>query len=127
MLREREPRGCRGMPFFADALGGYRDPNNIEKDFRAVPCWDAVRVGGATHRWIGSRKTVATLLDAGGLSARTIADQLGLRISMTQDVYMGRRAVDAAARPHSTPLFSGPDDSQPGLFAASQAVCHERW
>ncbi|MFC3687193.1 hypothetical protein [Aquipuribacter hungaricus] len=34
----------------------------------------------------------------GGLSARTIADQLGhSRISMTQDVYMGRRAVDASA------------------------------
>ncbi|HVD17231.1 MAG TPA: tyrosine-type recombinase/integrase [Propionibacteriaceae bacterium] len=44
------------------------------------------------------RKTVATMLDRQGLSARTIADQLGhARISMTQDVYMGRRAVDQAA------------------------------
>ena len=44
------------------------------------------------------RKTVATWMDAEGLSARTIADKLGhSRISMTQDVYMGRRAVDASA------------------------------
>jgi len=44
------------------------------------------------------RKTVATWMDGQGLSARTIADQLGhSRISMTQDVYMGRRAVDASA------------------------------
>ncbi len=38
------------------------------------------------------------ILDQTGLSARTIADQLGhSRISMTQDVYMGRRAVDESA------------------------------
>jgi hypothetical protein len=44
------------------------------------------------------RKTVATVLDGQGLSARTIADQLGLaRISMTQDIYMGRRTVDESA------------------------------
>ena len=44
------------------------------------------------------RKTVATMLDRQGLSARTIADQLGhTRVSMTQVVYMGRRAVDQAA------------------------------
>ena len=44
------------------------------------------------------RKTTATLLDQAGLSARVIADQLGhARPSMTQDVYMGRQAVDARA------------------------------
>lgn len=44
------------------------------------------------------RKTVATVLDGQGLSARTIADQLGhARISMTQDIYMGRRTVDESA------------------------------
>ena len=37
-------------------------------------------------------------LDDEGLSARIVADQLGhARISMTQDVYMGRKAVDRAA------------------------------
>ena len=41
------------------------------------------------------RKTVATLLDGSGATARLIADQLGhSRVSMTQDVYLGRRAVD---------------------------------
>jgi hypothetical protein len=44
------------------------------------------------------RKTVATMLDRQGLSARNIADQLGhARISMTQDVYMCRPTVDQAA------------------------------
>jgi integrase len=40
------------------------------------------------------RKTVATLLDRQGASARMIADQLGhCRVSMTPDVYMGRIAA----------------------------------
>ena len=44
------------------------------------------------------RKTAVTLLDQAGLSARVIADQLGhARPSMTQDVYMGRKAVDPRA------------------------------
>ena len=56
----------------------------------------------AVTEWFVShitRRTVATLLDEQGLSARAIADQLGhARTSMSQDVYMGRRiASDAAA------------------------------
>ncbi len=47
-------------------------------------------------RWVTShvfRKMAATILDEAGLSARVIADQLGhSRPSMTQDVYMGRKA-----------------------------------
>ena len=81
-------------PLFPDALGGYRDRNNVEAAFRAVR-------SGTAFEWVVPhtyRKTVATWMDAEGLSARTIADQLGYsRISMTQDVYMGRRAVDASA------------------------------
>ena len=45
------------------------------------------------------RKTAATILDEAGLSARMVADQLGhARPSLTQDVYLGRKAVgrDAA-------------------------------
>ncbi|KGI82902.1 hypothetical protein IL38_03310 [Actinopolyspora erythraea] len=45
------------------------------------------------------RKTAATILDEAGLSARVVADQLGhARPSLTQDVYLGRKAVteDAA-------------------------------
>ena len=56
---------------------------------------------GTRFEWVMPhtyRKTVATMLHRRGLSARTIADQLGdARVSMTQDVYMGRRAVDQAA------------------------------
>lgn len=51
--------------------------------------------------WVTShtfRKTTATILDEAGQSARQIADQLGhARPSMTQDVYMGRRAKNPAA------------------------------
>jgi integrase len=40
------------------------------------------------------RKTVATLIDDSGLSARVGADQLGhARPSMTQDVYMNRGQI----------------------------------
>ena len=40
------------------------------------------------------RKTVATLIDDSGLSARIGADQLGhAKVSMTQDVYMSRGRV----------------------------------
>jgi integrase len=51
--------------------------------------------------WITShtfRKANATILDDAGLSARRIADQLGhARPSLTQDVYMGRRAKNRTA------------------------------
>jgi hypothetical protein len=44
------------------------------------------------------RKTNATILDDAGLSARQIADHLDhARPSLTQDVYMGRRAKNRAA------------------------------
>jgi len=117
MLRERSPGQLPTFPVFPDVFGGYRDRNNIEKDFRRVR-------EGTKFEWVVPhtyRKTVATLLDAGGLSARIIADQLGhSRISMTQDVYLGRRAVDTAAATALDTLFSGPDDDpQPGLFAVS--------
>lgn len=40
----------------------------------------------------------ATILDKAVLSARLVADQLGhSRPSMTQDIYMGGRAVDSQA------------------------------
>lgn len=48
--------------------------------------------------WHVFRKTVATILDESGLTPREIADQLGhAQVSMTQDVYMGRRAFGRAA------------------------------
>ncbi|MET7280065.1 tyrosine-type recombinase/integrase [Kribbella sp. NPDC005582] len=51
--------------------------------------------------WIRShalRKTTATALDAAGHTARQVADQLGqTKISITQDVYMGRKVANPAA------------------------------
>ncbi|MGR6027716.1 site-specific integrase [Rhodococcus erythropolis] len=51
--------------------------------------------------WVTShtfRKSVATILDEEGLTARQAADQLGhAQVSMTQDVYFGRGKVHTAA------------------------------
>ena len=44
------------------------------------------------------RKTAATEMDQAGLTARQIADQLShSKVSMTQDHYLGRRAVGKEA------------------------------
>ena len=114
LLRERRLRfgGVEG-PVVPDKRGGYRDRNNVEADFRKVRA-------GTKFEWVVPhvyRKTVATMLDQGGLSARMIADQLGhSRISMTQDVYMGRRVVDGSVASALEGLFDpdGPDDEDPG-------------
>jgi integrase len=61
------------------------------------------------------------MLDRQGLSARIIADQLGhARISMTQDVYMGRRAVDqavAAGLESISPRGHDGDDEPPAVLS----------
>ena len=95
LLRTRRVRlGAFDGPLFPDARGGYRDRNNVSAAFRQVR-------EGTAFDWVRPhtfRKTVATILDSSGASARLIADQLGhARISMTQDVYMGRRAVGSEA------------------------------
>jgi integrase len=56
-------------------------------------------------------------MDQGGMSARTIADQLGhSRISMTQDVYLGGRAIDESASAALEDWDEGSDDDPPTLF-----------
>ena len=92
LLRARRVRlGGFDGPVFPDTRGRWRDPSNVGKVFRAVR-------GGSSFEWVKThtyRKTVATLLDQSGASARMIADQLGhSRVSMTQDVYLGRRAAN---------------------------------
>jgi transcriptional regulator with XRE-family HTH domain len=51
--------------------------------------------------WIRShalRKTTATALDRAGHTARQIADQLGqAKVSITQDIYLGRQAANPTA------------------------------
>lgn len=73
--------------------------------------------------WITShsfRKTTATILDEAALSAGLVADQLGhARPSMTQDVYMGRRAVDSQAA-QALEVALGPDHTPPEPRSASQ-------
>ena len=63
--------------------------------------------------WIRShalRKTTATALDEAGHTARQIADQLGQsKVSITQDVYLGRRAANPAAAEALEQAFDDPD------------------
>ncbi|TDX03532.1 helix-turn-helix domain-containing protein [Kribbella sp. VKM Ac-2566] len=63
---------------------------------------DAIRPAESDKlAWIRShalRKTTATALDQAGHTARQIADQLGqAKVSITQDIYMGRQAANPAA------------------------------
>ena len=95
MLQRRFMSGARlDQPVFPDVNGGFRDPANTR---RRAPRGE----GEEALAWITShtfRKTAATILDEAALSARLVADQLRhSRPSMTQDVYMGRRAVDSQA------------------------------
>ncbi|TFC55365.1 site-specific integrase [Cryobacterium sp. TMT2-17-1] len=81
---------------FPSMLGKLRDTSNTESDWRA----NRERLGYPSFTSHGFRKTVATALDAAGLSARDIAEYLGHKNpSMTQDVYMARntQSVKAAA------------------------------
>jgi integrase len=87
----------RQMPYigeqsviFPSTAGTLRDPNNFGRD------WRTVRESlGAPEATVHSfRKSMATLIDDEGLSARIGADQLGhARASMTQDRYMARGRV----------------------------------
>jgi integrase len=117
LLRTRRVRlGAFDGPVFPDARGGWRDRSNVGKVFRSVR-------GGSEFEWVKThtyRKTVATLLDQSGASARMIADQLGhSRVSMTQDVYLGRRAGNAsnlaaleAYNPDVSPTLVPPRDGK---------------
>jgi integrase len=100
MLRDRARRhgamadGNGARPVFPAPLGGWRDPSNTQADLR-----DAFAAAG--FDWVTShafRKTVATLMDHAGLSARAAADQLGhANTSMTTDVYFGRKVAATGA------------------------------
>ncbi|MEV6227226.1 site-specific integrase [Saccharopolyspora shandongensis] len=95
MLKKRHAGGVGlDRPVFPEGLGGLRDPSNTRRDLRNAR-------GAIGFAWVTShvfRKTAATILDAAGLTARVVADQLGhSRPSMTQDVYLGRKAVGREA------------------------------
>ena len=88
MLERRHSDSGGIGPLFPDARGGWRDPSNLSRELREAR-------GSGEFGWVTShvfRKTCATILDEGDLSARQIADQLGhAKVSMTQDNYLGRR------------------------------------
>jgi integrase len=100
MLRRRQPddvsEDWRGRQVFpAPVAGGIRDPSNTLKMMREA--FKRAGFEGVTSHYF--RKTVATLMDEAGLSARSAADQLGhAKPSLTADIYMGRkkRATGAA-------------------------------
>jgi integrase len=75
---------------FPSTTGGWRDGDNFRARWAEVR--DDLEVPGVTTH--SFRKSVATLIDDEGLSARIGADHLGhTRISMTQDKYMVRGRV----------------------------------
>lgn len=89
----------RLLPFLGEAsvifpstAGTLRDPNNFGKEWRTVR--EELGVPEVTTH--SFRKTVATLIDDDGLSARIGADHLGhSHVSMTQDRYMTRGRIHA--------------------------------
>ncbi|MFK4084145.1 tyrosine-type recombinase/integrase [Kribbella sp. NPDC020789] len=112
MLTKRHGAGVQlDWPVFPDSIGGHRDPNNTLKIFRKV------RAEVESLEWVKShnfRKTLATILDGDGQSARQIADQLGhSRVSMTQDGYLGRKIKNPGAAKAMDAVF-GQGDRQEG-------------
>lgn len=82
-----QPANDHGL-VFPSPRGGIRDPSNTNRVWRDATS----RLGLGQVTFHAFRKSVATILDGAGLSARDIADQLGhAHVSMTQDVYMARR------------------------------------
>jgi integrase len=75
---------------FPSTSGTWRDPDYFRARWREVR--DALGVPDATSH--SFRKSIATLIDDEGLSARIGADHLGhSKVSMTQDRYMARGRV----------------------------------
>ena len=96
MLRRRKLASGGRAPAFPDSAGGWRDPSNTSCHLRNAR-------GSEEFAWVTShvfRKTARpswTGLDRAGISARQITDQLGhSKVSMRQDQYLGRRALDQA-------------------------------
>ena len=92
MLRHRRALAYLGQKamIFPSTAGTLRDPNNFGKEWRTA----REELGVPEITTHSFRKTVATLIDDEGLSARIGADHLGhSKVSMTQDRYMTRGRV----------------------------------
>jgi integrase len=95
-------------PVFGTVDGTFRDPRTVTRWLVEARERHGFEEWMTFHAW---RKTTATVLDEAGATARMIADQLGhSRVSMTQDVYLGRRSREsrvAAALEGVDPMASG--------------------
>ncbi len=92
ILSQRRGRAFLGQQemIFPSTAGTWRDPDNFRARWRKVR--DELGVPDVTSH--SFRKTMATLIDDEGLSARVGADHLGhARVSETQDTYMARGRV----------------------------------
>lgn len=102
LVKERGDKRNWSGPLFPSTRGTWRDPSNTSRSLREAR--DRAGFGWVTSH--NFRKTVATVLDEAGLSAREIADQLGhAKVSMTQDIYLGRHAGGDAAATALDDLF----------------------
>lgn len=93
--RRRMPYVGEQAMIFPSTAGTWRDPSNFGRDWRRVR--DELELPDVTSH--SFRKSLATMIDDEGLSARIGADHLGhAKVSMTQDRYMarGRKHVEVA-------------------------------
>ncbi len=115
MFHPKDELGREVFP--ASVAGGVRDPSNTPKMMRQAFEYAGFD-GKASHYF---RKTVATLMDGAGLSARSAADQLGhAKPSLTADIYMGRKKR-ATGRPRCSKACSSPNWLG-SRFAVSQSA-----
>lgn len=116
MLADR-PR--TGELVFESERGGPRYPDSVSRQWRQM----RVALGldwVTTHTF---RKTVATLIDEEGLSARVAADHLGhAQVSMTQNVYMGRGRSHAAVAEALDSVVGGSKRNVSGTSEAFQVL-----
>lgn len=90
----RPPNARPGDPVFPSGAGGWRDPNTLQTSIRRL----RTRVDFPDFTSHIGRKTHGTALDAAGLTAREIADQLRkASVRDVQETYMGRGLVNKAA------------------------------
>ncbi|MBV9638998.1 MAG: site-specific integrase [Mycobacteriaceae bacterium] len=88
--RRRRPFIGEQHVIFASSTGTLRDPENFAGQWRKAR--DQLSAPDITSH--SFRKTVVTLIDDAGLSARIGADHMGhAKVSMTQDRYMSRGRV----------------------------------
>lgn len=82
------------LPLFPSTAATYRDASNTSRSLRAA-------LARAGHGWVvfhTLRKTAASEWQRMGLDARVVADLMGhAQVSMTQDVYLGRRMLHPAS------------------------------